>query len=245
MAINDYNPAKCIYNGHEYVDLGLSVKWATCNIGAESSHDPGGYFSWGEVEEKEYYDTYHYKWYCKIDNYPYWKVLKYCSIKEDSYGFFKRIDNKTVLDPEDDAAHVLWGGTWRIPSTKEWLELINNCTWEWRFNGKYRRDPLDGYCVTSKIPGYTDRHLFLPAAGFIPYRFIKGDPFCIYEENKGGQYWANSKPSDRSTCAHVCSISKGTVWSSDKHYMVDLNTIATTPHYGTRTEGCSIRPVCI
>ena len=58
-------------------------------------------------------------------------MTKYCS--KSSYGYNGFTDTKTTLDPEDDVAHVKWGGKWRIPTKTEMDELTNadNCTWEW------------------------------------------------------------------------------------------------------------------
>ena len=127
------------YNGHEYVDLGLSVKWATCNVGAVSPEDYGDYFAWGETEPKDFYAWSTYKW-C---NGSYDTLTKYCT--DSKYG---TVDNKTVLDLEDDAAHVNWGGDWRMPTKAEQDELYNNCTWEWT-----TQNGVNGYKVTSKING--------------------------------------------------------------------------------------------
>ena len=85
-------------NNHEYVDLGLSVKWATCNVGATTPEEDGDYFAWGEVESKEVYDWSTYK-YCAGTNAT---MTKYCN--ESSFGNNGFTDNKTELDPEDDAA---------------------------------------------------------------------------------------------------------------------------------------------
>ena len=136
--------------GHEYVDLGLpsGIKWATCNVGANSPEEYGGYYIWGETEEKEDYGWDTYKW-CNGSKDT---MTKYCT---DSY--FGTVDNKTVLDPEDDVAHVKWGGDWRMPTAEEQEELIKNCTWEWTaLNG------VNGYRVT----GPNGNSIFLPAAGF-------------------------------------------------------------------------------
>ncbi len=109
------------YNGHDYVDLGLpsGLIWATCNVGAAKPEDYGDYFAWGETEPKDDYWWSTYKW-CNGD----WdKLTKYCT---DSYYWdsssSSSMDNKTVLDPEDDAAHVNWGGSWRMPTDEEWTE---------------------------------------------------------------------------------------------------------------------------
>lgn len=136
---------------HEYVDLGLSVKWATCNVGAAKPEDYGDYFAWGETEPKSTYDWSTYKWCYGSYN----TQTKYCTSSE--YG---SIDNKTILDLSDDAARVNWGGSWRMPTQAEQEELQENCSWTWVCqNGVY------GYRVTSKKPGYTHKSIFLPAAG--------------------------------------------------------------------------------
>jgi hypothetical protein len=134
---------------HEYVDLGLSVKWATCNVGANSPEEYGDYFAWGEVEPKDYYDWSTYKW-C---NGSYYTQTKYCT--NSSYG---TVDNKTVLEAADDAATTNWGGSWRMPTKAEQDELRNNCTWEWT-----TQNGVNGYKVTSKSNGNS---IFLPAAGY-------------------------------------------------------------------------------
>ncbi len=85
--------AKFIKSPYEAVDLGLSVKWATCNVGATKPEEYGGYYAWGETEEKSYYDWSTYKW-CNGSS---TSMTKYCTTS--SYG---TVDNKTVLDPADD-----------------------------------------------------------------------------------------------------------------------------------------------
>ncbi len=133
---------------HTAVDLGLSVKWATCNVGAFSPEEYGGYYAWGETEEKEYYDWSTYK-YCKGSSNT---MTKYCT--KSSYG---TVDNKTVLDLEDDVAHVKWGGSWRMPTIEEMAELLDNCSWTWTV-----QNGVNGYVVASKSNGNS---IFLPAAG--------------------------------------------------------------------------------
>lgn len=99
------------HNGHEFVDLGLpsGLKWATCNVGAESPEDYGDYFAWGEIKPKQRYD---------YDNYTY-------------------KSNPETLPLSADAANVNWGGKWRMPTRAEQDELRNHCTWErTTLNGK-------------------------------------------------------------------------------------------------------------
>ena len=93
-------------NGHEYVDLGLSVKWATCNVGANKPEDYGNYYAWGETSTKSSYTESNSKTYGKQMN----------DIKGNS---------------QYDAARANWGGTWRLPTKAELEELENKCTWTW------------------------------------------------------------------------------------------------------------------
>ena len=138
---------------HEYVDLGLSVCWATCNIGASNPFELGKMLSWGELADKPSYRYWdYYKWYSGNG------FSKYNSLS--GYGNDGFVDEKTILEPYDDVAHVLWGDDWRMPTRAEFDELINNCTWELIAFGN-----VSGYYITSCVPGYTDRSIFLPAAG--------------------------------------------------------------------------------
>ena len=147
---------------YEAVDLALSVKWATFNVGATKPEEYGGYYAWGETEEKENYDWSTYKW-C---NGSYDTQTKYCT--NSSYG---TVDNKTTLDLEDDVAHVKWGGNWRMPTEAELDELLDNCIWKWTtING------VNGYKVTAP----NGNSIFLPAAGYrlstdVCYRSSRGD----------------------------------------------------------------------
>ena len=159
-------------NGHEYVDLGLpsGIKWATCNVGADTPEEYGDYFAWGETQPKDYYDWSTYKW-CNGSNTT---MTKYC--KSSSYG---TVDNKTELGLEDDAARVNWGGKWRMPTKAEQDELRNtsNCTWEWT-----TQNGVNGYKVTSVVNGNS---IFLPAAGY------RNDG-SIYSAGSLGYYWSSS-----------------------------------------------------
>ena len=131
----------------EYVDLGLSVKWATFNVGASKPEDYGDYFAWGETEPKETYSWATYKWCQGTAN----TFTKYCS--NSQYG---NADYKTTLDPEDDAAIVHLGGNWRMPTIEEWMELKQNCTWK-----KITINGITGCQVTAK----NGNSIFLPRAG--------------------------------------------------------------------------------
>jgi len=155
-------------NHHDYVDLGLSVKWATCNVGADSPEDYGDYFAWGETQPKSDYRWSTYKW-CRgnEDN-----LTKYCTKR--SYG---KVDNNTQLDLSDDAARVNWGGSWRMPTHDELTELRKECKWTWT-----TQKGVNGYKVTSKTNG---RSIFLPAAGY------RGGSSLSLAGESGG-YWLSS-----------------------------------------------------
>lgn len=152
---------------HEAVDLGLSVKWASCNVGASSPEDYGGYYAWGETEEKTDYDWSTYKW-CKghFDS-----LTKYCTNR--IYG---TVDNKTTLDPEDDVAHVKWGGDWRMPTLTEIKELCEKCSWQWtEVNG------VSG----EKVTGPNGNSIFLPYAG-------QRDGAEVKYRGSSGAYWSDT-----------------------------------------------------
>ena len=156
------------HSGHKYVDLGLSVKWATCNVGATSPDGYGSYFAWGETRSKNEYT---------------WANLKYCNdTTGDSFSKYNKnqggyIDSRTVLELSDDAARANWGGSWRMPTISEFQELIDKCTWTWTtMNGK------NGYKVESKSNGNS---IFLPAAG---YR----DDTDLINAGSYGNYWSSS-----------------------------------------------------
>ena len=141
---------------HEWVDLGLpsGTLWATCNVGANSPEEYGDYFAWGETTPKDEYNLSTYKW-C---NGSYDTLTKYCT--DSSYGNNSFTDDKTELDPEDDAATANWGSGWQMPSLDQIKELYDSkyTTTEWTTQGG-----VNGRRITSKSNGNS---IFLPAAGF-------------------------------------------------------------------------------
>lgn len=160
----------CTFVAGEAVDLGLSVKWSSTNLGAAIPEQFGAYYAWGEVEPKENYSRTNYKWYENGSNTA---ILKY------NYNSTRgTVDNKMVLDPEDDAAHVVLGGKWRMPTNAEWNELIDNCEWTWT-----ARNGVNGYLVTSKKEGCTNNSIFIPAAGH---------PLDLAKIGVGADIWSSS-----------------------------------------------------
>ena len=135
--------------GYEYVDLGLSVKWAKCNVGAEKETDAGLYFAWGET-------TGYTASQVGTDKQFSWSDYKYGN-SSSNLTKYNQSDRKTVLESADDAASQIMGGDWRMPTETEFQELIDKTTKKWtQVNG------VNGYKFTSKINGNS---IFIPAAG--------------------------------------------------------------------------------
>lgn len=108
----------------KFVNLGLSVKWADRDLGALNPYSSGDPYAWGEIETKDVFERSTYKW---GDTYH---LSKYVS--EEFNRYYTEIDfydDKTQLDPEDDAAYVKSGGAYRMPTADEIQELIANCRW--------------------------------------------------------------------------------------------------------------------
>ena len=163
---------------HEWVDLGLSVKWATCNIGADRPEDYGDYFAWGKTETKSEYTEAN----CK-------------TIKKQSFFAkwldFGRSDNNTNVEnlPDDisgnaqyDAARANRGSTWRMPTKAEMDELCTKCDWTWTSQGGH-----NGY----KVTGPNGNSIFLPAAGW-----RQGTDSCVV--GGSGDYWSSTLSSSAS-----------------------------------------------
>lgn len=125
-------------NGHEYVEMGDGLKWATCNVGASTPEEAGSRFAWGETETKSEFLRDNYKWY-----------------KDENYTKYNFDDGKTVLELSDDAANVNWGGSWRTPTNEEFANLLNQDNFEWKYD-----DAKKGFSVTSKISGYEGNSIF-------------------------------------------------------------------------------------
>ena len=207
----------------EYVDLGLSVKWATCNVGAGSPEDYGNYYAWGEIEPKSYYSWENYRFRASGDSYENLKFSKYNnSISTDGTA-----DNKNTLDPEDDVAHVKWGGNWRMPTQSEQQELLDNCTWTWT-----TQNGVEGFKVSSNKSGYKDRYIFLPIVGFWIGTRLEGTDLA--GQTFAGRMWSSSLilPDDD---IPVAASNLYFWWSGDNQ----LELLPTN-----RCNGLSVRPVC-
>jgi len=165
-----------IVKEHEWVDLGLpsGTLWATCNIGADIPEDYGDYFAWGETEPKDSYNWNTYKWCNGSSN----TMTKYCT---DSY--YGTVDNKTELDPEDDAAYVNWGPSWRMPTSEQYRELVDNSTWTWE-----TRNGVNGRLAT----GPNGNTIFMPAAGCRSWGELHDvGSYCYYWWRTLNRYYSN------------------------------------------------------
>ncbi len=156
------------------VDLGLSVKWASCNVGALFPEDYGNYYAWGETEPKEEYTQENSLTY----------GLGISELQAQGY-----IDSVGNLTPSHDAATANWGGSWRMPTSEEWQELEDNCTWTWT-----------GYGY--KVTGPNGNHIFLPAAG---YRYGSS----LYDAGEYGFYWSSTPYEGGSNRAYGLDFDSG------------------------------------
>ena len=157
------------------INMGVSVIWAACNLGANKPEQRGDFFAWGESESKlkteqyPWFAYYNYKWIVPNSLYAQPKFTKY--VFASTYGDFGEPDNLYTLEPEDDAAHVALGGAWRMPTEMEWYELDANCDWTLTDTG---------FRLVSKI---TQAVLFLPFSGY-----QTGDLVV----NNQGWYWSSN-----------------------------------------------------
>ena len=151
-AILEINKNECCPddNHPHAIDLGLpsGTKWACCNVGASSPEEYGGYYAWGETEEKSDYTVYTYQYAKDIDghnwNDSHWNNSYWINIGSNISG------------TQYDVAHVKWGGSWRMPTLNEINELRNNCTWKW-----ITQNGMNGRLVI----GPNGNSIFLPATG--------------------------------------------------------------------------------
>lgn len=180
------------------VDMGLSVKWAATNVGANKPESNGGLYQWGgltnvRVPEKAVAWN-NCPYHSGKDSYKGW--TKYIPSSMSSYwGGSGKPDNKLVLDLSDDIAHKKLGGKWRIPTYEEWEELFENCTTTWM-----TINDVPGRLFTSSKPGYTGNCIFLPAAGLL----MSDEAGNVGIE---GYYWTSTVNEDRPSMAYMAGVS--------------------------------------
>ena len=196
------------------VDLGLSVKWASFNLGAAKPEENGNYYAWGETEPKTAFDYDTYRW-LDLDA---WEFTKY--VTDSSYGAF---DNKQELDAEDDVAHVKLGGDWRMPTVYEVQELLDT-----RYDDGYRWQfkQIDGVPGFEVICRSNNNSIFLPFSGTVEYG----------ELSNSISFWTRSLSDYTSDAARYGSVYSYDSFGPDGNYYHGLS-------YMDRYGGCPVRPV--
>lgn len=189
-------PEPVVYTGDietsDVVDLGLSVDWASKNVGAENPEDRGDYFTWGGILNKI----------TDVNISSYWDY----DVETRAYVKYKTGGN--VLDPEDDAATVNLGENYRLPAPSEIDELLNKCIWLYAiYNG------VKGYVVTSTING---KSIFLPCAGYCAEKgFVNFNASGLYWTNISASVQGNG--SDLAAFAKALSLWPDRIDCADAH----------------------------
>ncbi len=180
LILNGGTTLTCPDNNHPHaVDLGLpsGTKWACCNVDAPTPEGYGGYFAWGETDVKLVYD---------------WSTYTLCNGTESSCQDIGANIGKTKYD----VAQEKWGGFWRMPSSAQFQELLDNCSSEWTMvNGVYGR----------KFIGKNGCSIFFPSAGF-----HEGTNLSLSMDY--GIYWSDTKDSDDNSCAKNFQFSASTTY---------------------------------
>ena len=207
----------------EAVDLGLSVKWATFNVGATAPEEYGGHFAWGETSPKVSYLYENY-----FDCEP-------TDISWETYYKYNFSDGFSTLQPEDDVAQKYWGGTWRMPTQAELEELVNKCTWtEETLNGIRGR----------RATGPNGNSIFLPFAGYKYDQDLYNDSKYIRNQYQTydqfyGYYMSSQLLQSQSSWATSSRYIQCLYMSSSDNW-----NSATTTISQQRCYGLSIRAVC-
>lgn len=237
LSPSSFNPEKVrtYENGHEYVDLGLSVMWATCNVGATTPTEYGDYYAWGDTMyyyqagEAQVSTSANMHWKENRGNGYMWSSYTYTpGTSSDSISkyvtdeFHGTKDNRPFLELTDDAANACWGGKWNMPSADNFKELLdtNNCDWTWCNTLNTEFGGVAGFKVTSRKNG---NYIFLPAAGYRQGKFLR---------DGSGNYWSCTLSTEASQSAEILSF---TTDNTGKH-IKDV-------HDKNRFYGYSIRPV--
>ena len=174
------------------VDLGINARWASCNLGADSPEQYGDYYAWGETQTHYttqspltwregktgyYWDAANYKW--GTGSSPEGDDLGISKYGNPDYSTYwagpGEPDGKTVLELEDDAAYVVTGGEWRMPTLEDWQDLLWNCNW--------KNETLNGV-PGKRITGYNGNSIFIPIAGYMGHDG--------YDYASTGFYWSSS-----------------------------------------------------
>lgn len=162
---------------NSFVDLGLpsGLKWATRNLGAKNPEDFGKYYPWGETESRwpHQFTWERYAWSKDTQN----SITKYCKNAAEGDGGF--VDNKLILEAEDDAATKNFGKPWRMPTKEEYQELLRNCKWTW--------ETINGNKVYKGVSKINGNLIILPVAGY-----MRTEEGGLIKVNEVGIYWTSS-----------------------------------------------------
>ena len=181
-----------------FVDLGLSVKWASCNLGASKPEGLGDYYAWGETSPKKNYS---------------WGTYKFGTY-EGGMTMYNEADGQVVLKPEHDAATAILGKGCRIPTRREYKELLDKCKWmRTSVNG------VSGY----KVVGPNGNSIFFPISGYYINSILTPDY---------GEYWTSERSTKELHCAHHLSLIL--------HFDAEIHELSTF----NRSHGRSVRAVC-
>lgn len=182
-------------NGYDYVEIG-GIKWATMNVGASSITDAGLYFQWGDTKgytasqvgsgsgQKAFT----------------WADYKYCNGTESVMTKYNGTDGKTVLEASDDAVQDAWGGSWRMPTTEEFVALGAAVNSAW--TADYQGSGVAGLVLTDKTD--SSKVLFFPAAGDCEY----GN---VLDVGSRGYYCSSSVYSSNVQSAYVLTLNSSRV----------------------------------
>ena len=171
--ITDYKPIDLGINvwAHEWEDGEMKrVYWASCNLGAAKEEDFGDFYAWGETETKTNYS---------------WATYKFNPIGDGETFTKYEEEDYNILEPEDDAARVVTGGRFRIPTIREWEALIDCCDWTF---------VTQKSGVTGQRISRGERSIFLPAAGWwdgtdhVVSQVVEGETFKGF-----GYYWTSGR----------------------------------------------------
>lgn len=192
------DPYAELVNGYDYVDMGEAGIWATCNVGAIKPEETGLYFAWGETEG--YPDASEDK---KFDN----DYNDYKFGNSNNFSKYNSTDGLKTLEPEDDAAHMNMGGSWRMPTHIEFLNLYDLCNAEWINN--YNETGING--LLFKLKTDETKQLFFPACGMI-------NAGSLIQKQFYGYYYSSTITSETSTS--LLYFTSGTIkpQNSDNRY---------------------------
>ena len=244
---------KCTFdaNGFEYVDLGLpsGLLWAKCNVGATSEEEAGLYFAWGEVNgaTKESVKLKERKFLYTWDTYKFvahWgdgrKIIENRLGQPIQFTKYNDKDKKTVLGPEDDAAHVQMGGDWRMPTNIEFNELLSNTKLTIVFvdgqEGSISYEPSDDVAVI---------HMDIHLKDWVGIKYLKCQ--SLKDKDKYIIFPANGSVKENEVVQEEYSIN---VWTSTVYSDIytEARELAVMPFLGyletaKRYFGCAVRGV--